>query len=418
MARTQDERPWLIVVASGGRPFREYLFRSIAARYRIHLLDAGEPGWQQPYLEDCTVLPDTGAATVREQTRTIAAGRPVAGVMTWHEEHVLQTALASADLGLPGADPGAAARCRDKFQTRTTLTGLGVRQPRFALAGTLDEARAAATQIGYPVVVKPRALGGSMGVVLVHDEVELAEHFPQTRAMPFRHTPDYERPVLIEEYVTGPEISVDSVVQGGRATPLFVTRKQTGFAPWFEETGHLVEFPSPWQADAGLIREIDRIHRGVGFVDGWTHTEFRLTPSGPVLIEINGRLGGDLIPYLGRLASGIDPGLVAAAVATGRPAPVTPSSAGWAGIRFFYPPEGTVTIKDISIAGEGLPEGTDLLTPLVEAGDVVDAARNTRLDRRIGLATALAATQEECVAALDAAGAALRVTPYVTNNRL
>jgi hypothetical protein len=56
-----------------------------------------------------------------------------------------------------------------------------------------------------------------------------------------------------------------------------------------------------------------------------------------VIIEINGRLGGDLIPLLGLLATGIDPGAVAVDVAAGRTPDLTPTVRRTAGIRFGYP---------------------------------------------------------------------------------
>ena len=129
--------------------------------------------------------------------------------------------------------------------------------------------------------------------------------------------PGISQAILVEEYVTGPEISVDSVVQGGRVTPVFVARKEIGFEPYFEETGHTVSAADPLLSDPRLRRVLEDVHAALGYADGCTHAELRLCAGGPTLIEVNARLGGDLIPYLGMRASGIDPGLAAAAVACG-----------------------------------------------------------------------------------------------------
>jgi biotin carboxylase len=69
-----------------------------------------------------------------------------------------------------------------------------------------------------------------------------------------------------------------------------------------------------------------------------SRTQLRLTAGGPRVIEVNGRLGGDLIPYLGWLARGIDHGRVAAEVALGEPLSATPQWQRAAAIRFGYPP--------------------------------------------------------------------------------
>src|ERR1700722_132171 len=76
-------------------------------------------------------------------------------------------------------------------------------------------------------------------------------------------------------------------------------------------------------------------HDVLGVTDGITHAEYKLTPDGPKVIELNARLGGDLIPYLGLLGSGIDPGLAAAAVACGQRPELISNRSQVTGVRFF-----------------------------------------------------------------------------------
>ncbi|MDT9687040.1 ATP-grasp domain-containing protein [Streptomyces sp. P9(2023)] len=410
MTPLDEEKPLLLVITSGLRRYREYLLRSIATRYRVHLIDSVAPTWELPYLAGSTVVPDTGERSVSAAARRIAAEQPVAGVMSWHEEHIVQAALVAEELGLPGTRATAVRRCRDKFETRTALAAAGLPQPAFALVGTVAEALSAAGRLGYPVVLKPRAAGGSQGVVLVRDAAELADQFEATRDVPVPHAPDFDRVVLVEEYLAGPEISVDSVVHEGRVTPVFVGRKEVGFPPYFEETGHRVSGADPLLTDPELLRTLTDIHGALGCTDGWTHAELKLTPEGPKLIEVNGRLGGDLIPYLGLRATGIDPGLAAADVACGVAPDVAPSVAAFAGVRFFYPRENDTLIASVAFDPEGLPAELDLLDPLVGPGDVVSPPRKGLIDGRIALATAVAETDADCEAALAHAERALRLT--------
>src|SRR5260370_884338 len=128
----------------------------------------------------------------------------------------------------------------------------------------------------------------------------------------------YDVGVVVEEYLTGPEISVDSAVHGGRVLPMFVARKQVGYPPYFEEVGHVVHARDPLLTDRLLLQVMRDTHAALGFTDGMTHAEYKLTAAGPKVVEVNARLGGDLIPYLGMKASGIDPGLAAGAVACGQ----------------------------------------------------------------------------------------------------
>ncbi len=405
-----EGKPLLLVITSGLRRYREYLLSSISSRYRVHLIDSVAPSWELPYLSGFTVVPDTGARSVLKAARRIAAEQPVAGVMSWHEEHIVQAALVAEELGLPGTRAEAVRRCRDKFETRTALAAAGLPQPAFELVGTVDEALAAADKLGYPVVLKPRAAGGSQGVVLVRDEVDLRDQFDATRDVPVPHTPDFDQVVLVEEYLDAPEISVDCVVHEGRLTPVFVARKEIGFPPYFEETGHRVSGADPLLSDPDLLRTLTSIHQTLGCTDGWTHSELKLTFEGPKLIEVNGRLGGDLIPYLGMRATGVDPGLAAADTACGVAPDTVPSSASVAGVRFFYPRENDTLIESVEFDREGLPGELDLLEPLVGHGDVVSPPRKGLIDGRIALATAVAPTPAGCLAALDHAERALRLS--------
>jgi hypothetical protein len=137
-----------------------------------------------------------------------------------------------------------------------------------------------------------------------------------------------------------------------------------------------------------------------------------------VVIEVNARLGGDLIPYLGMRASGIDPGLAAAAVACGQRPDLAPAgsavSAGVAGVRFFYAPEDDTTIEAVRFDPAALPAETDLAVTLAEPGDVMSPPPKGTMSGRVAFVTVLASTVTACSAALDAAQAALTIRPAGT----
>jgi biotin carboxylase len=256
--------------------------------------------------------------------------------------------------------------CRNKHRTRAALTRAGLPQPRFAYVTTAAEAAETAAVFGYPVVVKPRGAGASIGVVMASGPDAIGAAFELAETATHGGAPAYEGGVLVEEYLDGPEISVDGVVQGGRYTPFVLARKMIGFPPYFEEVGHTVTATDPLLADAEVRRVLAEAHRAVGVRDGITHTEIRLTARGPAVVEINARLGGDLIPYVGRLATGIDPGCVAVDVAAGVPPVLEGSDGGTVGIRFCNPPEsGRVTAIDLPAPGDvpGLVEARALVAP-------------------------------------------------------
>jgi biotin carboxylase len=402
------DRPLLLVMATGvGRVYREYLLESMCTRYRLHLLGGAEPTWERAYVTGWTIAGDP-METV-DAADLIAAARdvPADGVFTWDEARVLQSAKVAAALGLPGGDPDAIMRCRDKHLTREALAAAGVPQPDSVLVATVEEALAAAERIGYPVVLKPRALAASLGVVRVDTPDELAGRFAFARDTTVPGAWQYDAAALVEEYLPEPEISLDSAVHRGTVYPMFLARKEIGYPPYFEEVGHVVDAADPLLADQAIRRIVQDTHTALGFTDGMTHTELKLTAAGPKVIEVNARLGGDLIPYLGRLATGMDPGLAAAAVAVGRPPELMATRQQVAAVRFFYVEHDDTTIGEIGFDEAALPKPIDLAAPLVKPGTVTSPPPKGTLFGRVAVATAVAEDVLQCHKALAAARAAL-----------
>ncbi|MEU4197577.1 ATP-grasp domain-containing protein [Kribbella sp. NPDC026611] len=396
-------RPHLLVVATGMRLFREYLLRSIAPRYRIHMFLHGEPTWEQEYLDGWTVLESTlDAAALVAAARELHEQAPIEGVLCWDEARILPAAAVAEALGLPGGDVAMINRCRDKHLTRLALDGYGVPQPRSVLVNSVEEALA--VDVGWPRILKPRALAASLGVVKVGSPEELVAQWSFAHDTTVPEAPSYDVRVLVEEFADGYEISVDSAVFQGQVMPFCLAGKEIGYPPYAEEVGHFVDAADPLLADDQLIQVLVDAHKAIAFTDGVTHTEIMITADGPRVIEINARLGGDLIPYVGMLATGVDPGLAAAAVACGRPPEVAADRALVGGVRFFYVDEDDTVLDSI---GFGAVEGVDQLVTLMGPGDVTSPPPAGTLWGRIAYATVVAGSVDECRARLEEAAMAL-----------
>ncbi|MEV7045636.1 ATP-grasp domain-containing protein [Amycolatopsis sp. NPDC051061] len=360
----------LLVIGSGLKLYREYLVRSVARRarengLRLVLINNLKPTWQNEYFDDITVVNVFDHALLAETARELANRYTVAGVLCWDEPLVMPAAELADEFGVPGLSIPGVHGCRDKHSCRVRLTAAGLPQPGFHLAIDLGDARAAVARIGFPVVVKPRALGASMGVSLARDAGEFDAAYRVAHEASLVGDEPYRGGALIEGFADGPEISVDGAVHKGEYLPMFVARKSTGMPPFFEETGHLVDAGDPLLRDEELLRVLADAHRVLGIEDGITHTEVRLTARGPVIIEVNGRLGGDLIPLLGKTATGIDPGSVLFDVATGQRPDVTPTRSGVAGIRFGYPDHDCV-VHSVEVPWDA--PGLVMASPMVEPG--------------------------------------------------
>lgn len=400
-----DGAPLVLVVGSGVRPYREYLLASACRVAPLWLLDSVEATWQSAYLAGSTVVEVSDPAALVAAGTAVAAEQAVGGVLCYDEALILAAAHLREALRLPGMGVAAVEACRDKRSTRAILRRAGLPQPLSIAVSTLDEARTAALETGFPLVVKPRALGASNGVRLVHHAGELPAAFDVARRASHPLVATYEDGVLVEEYLEGPEISVDGFFVGGCYQPMFVAHKRVGFEPGFEEVGHVLSADDPLLADPEVLAALEQTHAALAAEAGVTHTELRLTPKGPQVVEVNGRLGGDLIPYVGRLASGIDPGQVATRLALGRRPRPRPSRHRAGAIRFLYPPQDCV-VEAVDTSGVRWPEGVDdgeVRVP-VQPGDTLRVPPASNLGRYAAV-ICCASTPAECEAATVQVGA-------------
>jgi glutathione synthase/RimK-type ligase-like ATP-grasp enzyme len=402
------QRRSLLMIGTGHRFYSENVLSSIGSRFRVHQFLGAEPTWEREHIDSWTVVDLT---ETRDASHFIAAARriaPVHGVMSWDEARVLQVARVAEALGLPGVPPDRVLGTRDKSLTRTALAAAGVPQPESVLAGSVADALAAADRIGYPVVLKPRAMAASLGVIRVDTPDELAASFTFARDTLIPGAWHYDQ-VLVEEYLPDPEISVDCAVHEGTVYPMCVAHKEIGYPPYFEETGHVVYGADPLLHDPTLLGVLRDAHAALGFGTGFTHTEIKLTGSGPKIVEVNGRLSGGLIPYLARRAGGVDSALAAAEVACGLPPSTVPDRDLVAAIRFFYPEHEDTRIGQIRIDRAALPSTVDRMEALAGPGDVKSPPPKGTRWGRLAFATAVARTEGECQGALDAAARALTV---------
>ncbi|HET9168143.1 MAG TPA: ATP-grasp domain-containing protein [Actinocrinis sp.] len=399
----------VLLIGCGWRPYREYLLASAASRHPLWLFAATEPTWQRDHVRGSTVLADFGPDTMLAAARRLAQTAPILGVLSWDEALIVQTARLAHRLGLPGAGVAGIEGCRDKPLTRRLLTAAGLPQPRFAYVRDEADAVAAAERFGYPVVIKPRAGGASIGVMLAADTTAAREAFRVAAEASLHGSPAYAGGALVEEYLAGPEISIDAAVADGDYQPLFLARKTVGMAPFFEELGHVVDAGDPLLADPELIATLAVAHRAIGFRYGVTHTEVKLTTRGPVIVEINGRLGGDLIPLLGRYATGIEPGAVAVELALGRRPQIERGSGGrCVGIRFGYPPSACV-VDRVSVPEPAADKGVLAAAALAEPGEFL-ALPPTLYASRHAYVICSGADPAECAVLLDKALAEVQLT--------
>lgn len=346
--------------------------------------------------------------------RRLAAGQGLAGVTSSSEYFVAAAAKLASRLGLPAPSHEAVAACRDKHEQRLRLRAAGVGCPPFRLAESVEEARAAADELGLPVVVKPVYGSGSVGVKLCEDVAAVGAHAAallsqrqNERGQPIPHR------VLVEGLAVGPEYSVETF----DAAVVGVTRKHLGAPPSFVEVGH--DYPAPLDAEqeSRLGREALGALEALGLGWGPAHVELRLTAEGPQVIEVNPRLAGGFIPELVRVASGVE--LITATVGrvAGLEPDLTPRAGRHASLRFFVAgSDGVLEAVEGLDAARRVP-GVVSVEIYKGAGERVSLSGDFR--DRIGHVIAVGETPEAARAAAEAAHAevALEVRPASADAR-
>lgn len=390
----------ILIVSGGERAYREYGLCSISEHYHVYLLADRPPSWELDYIDDHRSFDPAKRDDAIETVRAWHAQERFDGVMTYSELFVELAAEIAAGLGLPGNSAETARRCRDKHVMRAALASAGVPSARSLAACTLDEAIEAAATIGFPVVVKPRSLGGSIGVVLAHDQATLERAFAVAVAATYPGAPA-QGTVLIEEYLDGPEVSVESVVIGGKVHCVAITEKSLGFEPYFEEVGHQISPGEPLSNADEVQRVVSQAHVALGVSDGITHSELRLTSRGPAIVEVGARLGGDLIPYLARLATGVDMARAAAELACGNVPDLEPKRCVAAAIRFLYPEnDGSFVSWWLDPSASDEADSLNHIEMTASAGDVLRLPPSD-FGARLGFVVVIGRNRAECALRLN-----------------
>ncbi|MFE9686793.1 ATP-grasp domain-containing protein [Streptomyces sp. NPDC006285] len=343
-------RPLVLVVSPGDEAYRGYCLEQVATAYDIVLLTGTKPSWEKAHIVDFAVVDLQSTDALLAAGQTLADYHDLAGVFTWDEWLLLPTARLARALGLPSNSVEAASACRDKATARTLFARHQVPSAASASVSTLEEARAVASWIGYPVVLKPAAHAGAMGVLRADTPMQLAAAY---RAAYKTARPTAENSaVLVEEFLDGPEISVECVTHRGVTTVVAVNRKTISEPPHFEQLAHCIDATDP------LLPAVAPTARAaieaLGITDGVSHVEMRLVDDQPRLVEVNGRLAGDMIGHLVRLATGIDLPRAAADLACGRAPNLAATRSQVAAIRLIYPPV-SGTLASLQYTGSSRP---------------------------------------------------------------
>ncbi len=204
-------------------------------------------------------------------------------------------------LGLPGIGEAAARLLTDKALMKEAFVKGGVTTSAFRRVTSLDEARAAAEELGLPVMLKIVDKSGSRGITKISDMQQL------DAAWAYASAATGADHMVVERFVRGQEIGIDAFVQNGRLLLMLPHDKfvyQSGHTGI--PIGHYCPMDCPETVWNNMLSETEKIIAATGMDNCAVNIDAFLLPDGGVnIIEAAGRCGATGIPevisgYTGR----------------------------------------------------------------------------------------------------------------------
>ena len=227
------------------------------------------------------------------------------GIMTLATDMPMRSVAAVAEqMGLVGIDKDTAVKATNKAEMRKALQKAGVPIPKFFVVSNEEEYKEAVKEFDVPFIVKPADSSGSRGIFEVIDitNAELVKKAYEY-CKPYSKVGD----VVVEEYMNGPEVSVETLTINGVCHVIQITDKLTTGAPHCVEMGHSQPTKHSDEIASRIAEIAKEANKAIGIKNGPSHTEIIVTSQGPKVVELGARLGGDNITtHLVPLSTGVN----------------------------------------------------------------------------------------------------------------
>jgi biotin carboxylase len=340
---------------------------------------------------------------------------PVAAVVAADTPMLVLAAAVAAQLRLPHNPVRAVIASCDKAAQRQRWAAARVAQPGFRIvpAGAPeDRVRHAAAQAGFPCLVKAVSLSASQGILRADDPAAAVTAARRIRRILATARRPAREPLLVEEYVPGPELSIDGLLTGGELTVTAVFDKpRTPEGPTFEETVLITPSRLPGTVLAAAVATAGRAARALGLTQGPIHAELRIDErSGqarPVMLELAARTIGGLCSRALRFGGEMTLEEMVLANALGHPTTASPPVSRPSGVLMLpVPRRGVLKAVEGRTDAAAVP-GITGLTITIPLGQRVEALPDG--DRYLGFIFAGGDTQQDVEEALAAASQRLQV---------
>jgi len=223
------------------------------------------------------------------------------GILTIATDICIPTISYIADnLGLIGNSIECSLLTTNKSLMRKCFTDNDIESPRSITVSTFDQNDF--DLLNFPLIIKPSDRSGSLGVIKIDSLEEAKEAI--TNAVNY----SFNKTCIVEEFITGKEVSVETISWKGEHKIITITDKEITEAPYFVELAHHQPSSLPEDVKNKICEITYKILEATKVENGASHVELIVTDTGKVYpIEIGSRMGGDFIGSdLVELSTGFD----------------------------------------------------------------------------------------------------------------
>ncbi|WP_193065023.1 ATP-grasp domain-containing protein [Oceanobacillus oncorhynchi] len=332
----------ILLVGSGGTATKGFVFKTILKKgLSITLIDNGNSSFNR--LVDHLIFKDPFTTSewedILNEVKKVDKISKITAVLPMSEFTVELASILNEKLGLRGLNSSIAGLTRNKARLREKMRDFNFNSPKFieADAYSFEKVKSFAGDTGYPLVIKPVDSGGSKGVYRCENIKDLESHF---KLIFKNYNPSH---VIIEEFIEGPEISAETISQGGKIVFISLTEKVKVDDVNFVESGHVTPCDISDEKANEVKLEAEKLLNMIQLHEGISHIEFKLTQKGPYIIEIGPRAAGAYLPDLIDLAYGINIfDLWIQSISSNKKIEVSPKIKQFAAVSFLYPTSGKV----------------------------------------------------------------------------
>jgi carbamoyl-phosphate synthase large subunit len=251
--------------------------------------------------------------TLEDVLEIVHKENPVGVIVQYGGQTPLKLARSLEANGVPiiGTSPESIDVAEDRERFQKLLTKLGLRQPSNRTARTEAEALAHASEIGYPLVVRPSYVLGGRAMEIVHEQQDLERYMREAVKV------SNDSPVLLDHFLNNAtEVDVDCIADGEQ---VFIAGVMEHIEQAGVHSGDSACSLPPYSLSRDIVEEIKRqtslMARALN-VKGLMNVQFAVQEGDVYVLEVNPR-ASRTVPFVSK-ATGLQLAKVAARVMTGK----------------------------------------------------------------------------------------------------